>query len=258
MADAAPSVSISGVLLGAMLHEAVRARGDVHGLLFGSVTTHEDRAALSDQSDGAGATRVRRETTLQAYVCGDRDTRFYRADGGLDAAVLAQLCDGAPGPLVGWFMARSNAPAARPSLRDAAVHERLCAWRAGAGGSAWPLVFLLISPQLSSGGATQSVQYQCLRTHRANFEGLAMAVRNLKHDSAAEYAAFQPLPPMPLAAPADDGAPPAPPAWDPARAVPPLHVAELEQVMSHTTAELERQACEIARLSLWRFHHCRF
>ena len=169
--DESVSVSISGVLLGAMLHEAVRARGDVHGLLFGSATTHEDRAALSDQSDGGGATRVRRETTLQAYVCGDRETRFYRADGSLDAAVLGQLCEGAPGPLVGWFVARSNSPAARPSLRDAAVHEQLCAWRARASGSAWPFVLLLISPQLSRGGATQSVQYQCLRAHGAGTRG---------------------------------------------------------------------------------------
>ena len=236
-------VKVGGAVISAILHEAVREQGDVEGLLYGMSALHHEHATIDDANDGfegegGGAAKQRCETTLHSFVRGVRGPEcdggsFYAADGSLDLAALAALNRAAEQshsspsssaasssssssertrpPVVGWFVTRTNAPAARPTLRDVAVHRRLCAWHSGGGGGggggdcgggsaaaadedAEPFVLLLVTPGIDAKGATQSVQYQCLQTRRDGgaraaptcFEGVALQVRNLTHDSAAE------------------------------------------------------------------------
>ena len=145
---AAASLAVDSFALAGLLADAVSSRGDVDGILLGSVRDFQRSARVTDATDRP--TEVREcVSLLRGHVCATSALSFYDAAGCVDEDALARLLAAADAPMLGWFVARRASPLT-PSVRETEVWARL-QQRASRLGLSPPLFGLIGSDQPADG-----------------------------------------------------------------------------------------------------------
>jgi hypothetical protein len=230
----ADAVSISGPMLASLMYEvgseahvsqqspALRYR---EGLLFGC---HAQRLSSSTGDHHEAAEQVHHELVLQEFACtGGRCSLF-------DLKAVKPLPENAQRDqaVAGYFVVKRGS-VIRPSMRELDTYRNLQAQH----GSRKPFVLLILAAGFVSGSNTQSFQYQFFaESSSGKLTALPCRIRNLKHDTAKEYAMFYPSPlPQQLAASTSGAA--LQKMWA-AKAMPP-HLTEQSALFQHTVAALQ-------------------
>jgi hypothetical protein len=228
----ADAVSISGPMLASLMYE-VGSEANMHvpqspalryreGLLFGC---HAQRLSSSTGDHHEAAEQVHHELVLQEFAC---TSSLYDLDAAKPLPESAQRDQA----VAGYFVVK-KASVIRPSLRELDTYRSLQAQH----GARKPFVLLVLAASITSGSNTQSFQYQFFaESSSGKLTALPCRIRNLKHDTAKEYAMFYPSPlPQQLAESASGAA--LQKMWA-ADAMPP-HLTEQSALFQHTVAALQ-------------------
>jgi hypothetical protein len=231
----ADAVSISGPMLASLMYE-VGAEANMHvtqspalryreGLLFGC---QAQRLSSSTGDHHEAAEQVHHELVLQEFACtGGRCSMFD-----LEAAKPLPESAQRDQAVAGYFVVK-KASVIRPSLRELDTYRSLQAQH----GARKPFVFLILAASITSGSNTQSFQYQFFaESSSGKLTALPCRIRNLKHDTAKEYAMFYPSPLPQQLAESVSGA--ALQNMSAAKAMPP-HLTEQSALFQHTVAAVQ-------------------
>eukprot|EP00633_Aureoumbra_lagunensis_P009132 CAMPEP_0197309304 /NCGR_PEP_ID=MMETSP0891-20130614/7878_1 /TAXON_ID=44058 ORGANISM="Aureoumbra lagunensis, Strain CCMP1510" /NCGR_SAMPLE_ID=MMETSP0891 /ASSEMBLY_ACC=CAM_ASM_000534 /LENGTH=292 /DNA_ID=CAMNT_0042794291 /DNA_START=40 /DNA_END=918 /DNA_ORIENTATION=+ len=184
-------VSSSGVLIAALVHEAMSTREESHGLLLGVSRRRPQRIVLRDDDKDEKESEII-ETRLLSYALAGSLREYgnlYEASGKVDkkkAHALVQLVvevDPADGDIciVGLWTARHNI-SPTPSMRDVAAYNSLYAQLEGD----QRLIILSITVDTHC-----QAHYRCVERSGRTLVHVPLAVRTLSHSSQKNYEAFE-------------------------------------------------------------------